>query len=141
MRRAVLIALLLLVAGAVTAAPAPFAKPERRSALEQFRGEWEIVAERREVIYTTGRGAGVRHVWFSRLGHTVTVLADRLVWRIADRPLRADAARAGKAGIELTDAQSGRARGASFRRDGDTVHLTLTDAERPEMAFLLRRKR
>jgi hypothetical protein len=138
--RTALLCLLLSVTPA-TAAPAPFAKPARRNGLEQFRGVWEVAAERRAVIQITGRAAGVRHLWFSRAGHTVTVTSDSLLWHLSDQPLRADAVRTSKSGFELTDAQSGRTRRATFRREGDTLRLTVTDPERPELEFVLHRKR
>jgi hypothetical protein len=142
MQRIVLPALLLLLAGAVTAAPAPFAKPERRSALEQFRGEWEVAVERGLVIHTTGRGTGLREVWGSRAGHTVTITPDRLVWRLPDQPPRGDAVRAGKRGFDLTDSRTGQTRRGSFRREGDTLTLTLTEQDGAFVkAFVLRRKR
>jgi hypothetical protein len=60
--RALLLFVLLTAVPAVRAAPAPYAKPERRTDVGRMQGEWVVVSEKRCMLHGStppaqGRGA------------------------------------------------------------------------------------
>jgi uncharacterized protein (TIGR03067 family) len=147
---------LLLVAGGAVAAPAPFAKPERRTDLEKLQGEW-VVASWTDAILMEWRGGSVEG-WaeVSCEGRTVSVTGDRLKWRTDGAVTRGEVIRLGKGepkAIDLTNAESRRTRRGIYRLEGDVLTLCLSaagEAERPasfelkrgcENLLVLRRKK
>ena len=134
---------LLLSATAVTAAPAPFAKPARRNALDQIRGTWGVV-ERRLVFVRPGRRDRQVCRLDSPRGHTVTINAYRLLWRAPGADPQADAIRVTNRGFELIDARLGSGGLATFRREGEKLTLTLSSEGADgysEAVYVLRRER
>jgi hypothetical protein len=120
-RPALLLTVLLCVAPAA-AAPAPFAKPERRTGLEHLRGEWEVVSEQRRVTIDFGRGASAVLVTLAGRDATVTITGGRFRLHRGATPSSNEAIRAaGPGALDLTDEQAGLTRRAAYARSGDLL--------------------
>jgi hypothetical protein len=151
MRRVVFSVLLGLAANAF-AAPAPFAKPERRSDVERMRGEWEVVSQKR--CYLMESRSGDVLVWVNvTVKTTARVTGERLRWYVRGSFLHEEVIRTHKGNVDLTDAQSGRTCLGLYRLHGDVLVIRTSlagtpdrppsfDGDRPdEILFVLRRKR
>jgi uncharacterized protein (TIGR03067 family) len=149
--RLVLLSALLLSAPPVLAAPAPFAKPERRSELEKLRGEWVVVSEERQLFFGYGQGgsAAIRHSR-RRSGYSVVIVGDRLRWIVDGRVASESAVRLDKGKIDLTCVQTRETGRGVYKLTGDTLVVCVARDERPtsleperdgETRYVLRRKR
>src|SRR6478672_1325676 len=105
--RPVVPSVLLLSASVALSAPAPFAKPDRRSDVSRMQGEWEVVSQKR--CYLMESRAGDELAWVNvRTQTTVRVTGDRLRWYVGSSFLHEEIIRTHKGNVDLTDAQSGR---------------------------------
>jgi uncharacterized protein (TIGR03067 family) len=130
MCRSALLVLLAMVP-AVVAAPAPFAKPERRSELEKLRGEWQVVTEKRCHLMMAPREAKLRWVEYSCASQTMSMSGERVQWHAEGAVTRREVIRLGKGvlnPIDLTNEQSGRTRRGIYYLTGNVLTLRLSSA-------------
>jgi len=78
MKQFVLALHLLLAIGTAAAAPAPFAKPVRRTGLEPFQGEWDVLSYAMRMSRDVRGGQeGMFLLASKEVGDTLTVTGDR----------------------------------------------------------------
>jgi uncharacterized protein (TIGR03067 family) len=154
-RLAFLVLVPLATAAPAVAAPAPFAKPERRTDLEKLRGEWQVISEKRCYLLMAPRGGKLAWVTFSCESKAVSVTGDRLQWHCEGVVTGREVVRLGKGvlpPIDLTNEQSGRTRRGIYTLTGGvlTLRVSAGGAGRPksftadvenEITYVLRRTR
>jgi uncharacterized protein (TIGR03067 family) len=145
--------LLLLAAGAVVAAPAPFAKAELRPGLDGIRGEWDAVSEAVHRVIAQGRGSTSIRYTLGRDNYAVTISGDRLRWHAGSKTTSEEVVRIEAGKIDLTDVRSRRTRRGIYKVACDTLAVCLAaegakerptsfDAEHEgDSVYVLRRKR
>ena len=148
---------LLPLAAPALAAPAPFAKAERRGYLHRIQGEWQLVSHQRCWLRYAGADKK-RLIWdaYSCGSQTVRVSGDRLVWCFRGAAVCTDVVRMGEGtlgGIDLTDHEKSRTRRGIYRLAGDELTLRVSmigKRDRPaafdfdregDATYVLRRKR
>jgi uncharacterized protein (TIGR03067 family) len=148
-----LLFVLFVITSPALAAPAPFAKPERRTDLDSVRGEWDVVSEELHVRLNMGRGTSSIRYSPKRDGHKAVITGHRLLWCAEGRVMSEEAIRLDKGQIDLTDAQSRVTRLGIYKVAGDVIVIctwSAGKADRPksfepdlqgQTAYVLRRKR
>jgi uncharacterized protein (TIGR03067 family) len=151
--RHVLLSVLLLATPPVLAAPAPFAKPDRRSEMEKFRGEWEVVSSVTQVLIEEGRGASAVRYLRKRGGYNVVITGDRLQWLADGKVVSESAVRLDRGTIDLTCVPTRETGRGVYKLTGDTLVVCVARGghdQRPasleperdgETRYVLRRKR
>jgi hypothetical protein len=154
MQRAVLSASLLLAASSVFAAPAPFAKRERRTDLERIQGKWEIVSYEKcywmKEFDDTDRFTWSQFKWEKAV---VNVAGDRLRWSALGSGLGEKIIHAEKGRIDLHDVTSRTTSLGIYKLEDDVLTIRQArswELRRPmsfegdfdgDVIFVLRRKR
>src|SRR5262245_61182477 len=152
MRSVLLGALLVTLASPILAAPAPFAKPERRSDLEKIRSEWDVVSEELNLLLDLGRGTASIRYSPKRDGFKAVITEDRLRWSVGGRITSEEVIRLEKGKIDLIDVNSRAMRRGIYKVAGDTFIVCVASggSVRPssfepdqegQTAYVLRRKR
>jgi uncharacterized protein (TIGR03067 family) len=153
MRSVLLGTLLVTVATSALAAPAPFAKPERRTDLDKIRGEWDVVSEELNLRLDLGRGSSSIRYSPKRGGFKAVITGYRLLWCAEGRITSEEVVRLDKGKIDLTDSQSRVTRRGIYKLAGDVLVVCAWSdgrANRPsslepdqegQTAYVLRRRR
>src|SRR5262249_2670392 len=125
--RQVVLPLLLLSASPLVAAPAPFAKPERRSDLSRMQGEWEMVSDKRCYLMVSPRGDKL--VWFQvPATATASVTGDRVRWYVNGKVTCEEVIRTDRGNVDLTDVESRLTCLGIYRLAGDVLTIRTSRA-------------